>query len=269
MSRYTTELRNILAMLAGWEEPEEEGGFDQLSPELGDVEEIISKARPKIFDFDYTLFDPAYKSVLETKILRHFYMREIGFETAGLWRLKLRTKLIEILPYYNQLYQSELLEFNPLYDVDLQTEHTKEGEGESSSQSTDYSSRQDTRQTSGTSQMTSHDEGTHVNKYSDTPQGTISGLEDGIYLTNASIDNDTSDGTQSGTTSGTENFGSGTSGGGTTSGNYTDTESYTEHVLGKTGGASYSSRLTEFRDTFLNIDMMIIDELETLFMHLW
>lgn len=269
MSRYTTELRNILAMLAGWEEPEEKGGFDQLSPELGDVEEIISKARPKIFDFDYTLFDPAYKTVLETKILRHFYMREIGFETAGLWRLKLRTKLIEILPYYNQLYRSELLEFNPLYDVDLQTEHTKEGEGESGSTSQDSSSRNDSRQTSGTSQMTSHDTGTHVNKYSDTPQGTISGLESGTYLTNASIDNDTSDGSQSGTTSGTETFTSGTTGSGTTSGTYTDTETYTEHVLGKTGGASYSSRLLEFRDTFLNIDMMIIDELETLFMHLW
>ena len=50
---------------------------------------------------------------------------------------------------------------------------------------------------------------------------------------------------------------------------YTDTESYLEHVRGKGGGVSYSAMLQEYRETFLNIDMMIIDDLEPLFMGLW
>ena len=47
------------------------------------------------------------------------------------------------------------------------------------------------------------------------------------------------------------------------------TEEYLEHVKGKTPGASYSKLLQEYRETFLNIDMMIIDDLSDLFFGLW
>ena len=47
------------------------------------------------------------------------------------------------------------------------------------------------------------------------------------------------------------------------------TEEYLEHVKGKTPGASYSKLLSEYRETFLNIDMMIIDDLSDLFFGLW
>jgi hypothetical protein len=48
-----------------------------------------------------------------------------------------------------------------------------------------------------------------------------------------------------------------------------NTETYVETVMGKQGLKSYSSLLIEFRDTFLNIDMEIIDELSELFHNLW
>ena len=49
----------------------------------------------------------------------------------------------------------------------------------------------------------------------------------------------------------------------------TSTEDYTEHVSGKQGAISYSKMLEEFRQTFLNIDRMILDELNDLFFGLW
>ena len=46
-------------------------------------------------------------------------------------------------------------------------------------------------------------------------------------------------------------------------------EDYFERVVGKRGSASYSKLLNEFRETFLNIDLMIINELKDLFFYLW
>ena len=46
-------------------------------------------------------------------------------------------------------------------------------------------------------------------------------------------------------------------------------QDYLETVKGKVGGENYSSLLEQYRKTFLNIDMMIIDELSDLFMNIW
>lgn len=109
MAKYTTELRTVC---------EEYAGLNK-SQGYAAVGEIIEKARPKVFDFDYPIFDPEYRNVLEPKILKHFYTRELALETVGLWKLRLDAKMNEIMPFYNQLYKSQLLDFNPLYDVDL------------------------------------------------------------------------------------------------------------------------------------------------------
>ena len=46
-------------------------------------------------------------------------------------------------------------------------------------------------------------------------------------------------------------------------------ENYISHVVGKEGTETYSEMLMKFRDTFLNIDMMIINELQDLFMNVY
>ena len=120
MSKYTTEVRFICEQQSGLSE----------SRGYGDVGEIIEGARSKIFDFNYPIFDSNYKPTLETKILMHYYTREISEETYGLWKLRLRTRLNEIMPYYNKLYESELIEFNPLWDTDLSTERDITNENE-------------------------------------------------------------------------------------------------------------------------------------------
>ena len=88
MSKYTTELRYLI-----------ENNFD-----LG-------------LD-DYPIFDESYRQLLNDKIINHYYFREIGMETAELFKRYLNQTMREIMPYYNQLYKSELLEFNPFYNVD-------------------------------------------------------------------------------------------------------------------------------------------------------
>lgn len=299
MSKYTSEVRFICESLTGHEES---SGYDG-------IDEIIEQAIPLIFSFDFPIFDENYREVLCTKILRHYYTREIGLETYGLWKLKLQTKLNEIMPYYNKLYESELLKFNPLYDVNMTTVNSGSKTGEStnignnenkrtsnrqdklSAVQTDEDSRTNTLSGSNTEESDSLTAGNNVNRdmYSDTPQGALTGVESGNYLTNARKVTGETNASEVGKRSGTSNSTESSSGrnssvntkeesgsGSETNTGFTqtvdkskNTEDYVMQVMGKTGGVSYAKLLKEFRDTFLNIDMDIIRDLGELFMLLW
>lgn len=113
MSKYTTEVRFLCESLTGHTE----------STGLSEVDNILTEASPIIFSFQFPIFDEAYRLPLERKILRHYYTREISEETYGLWKLRLQDRMETIMPYYNKLYESALLSFNPFYDVDLTTNH--------------------------------------------------------------------------------------------------------------------------------------------------
>lgn len=255
MSKYTTEVRYICESLAGLEE----------SVGLSEVDSVIERARSKIFNFKYPIFDESYRGVLETKILKHFYTREIGAETVGLWRLWLNRRMCEIMPYYNQLYKSELLEFNPLYDVDISREHkgTKKGTKE------DNEERQETtiRNKTGETQGEVNADNKNSVYYSDTPQGGVGNLEDLSYLTNATLETDK--GKTTNNVSSNLNDNANISGTNKVNSVINNTEDYLESVKGKQGGSSYAKMLEEYRSTFLNIDMMIINELNDLFFNLW
>lgn len=112
MSKYTTEVRFICEYEAN------RVSTTKLGDGFNSIDQIITIAAPHIFNFDFPIFDEEYRLVLEKKILRHFYGREICSETVGRWKLLLCDKLNVIMPFYNKLYRSELFEFNPLYDVD-------------------------------------------------------------------------------------------------------------------------------------------------------
>lgn len=131
MSKYTTEVRYICETYAQLDKSE---GYQSING-------IIEKARDKVFNFDFPIYDESYRSVLESKILKHYYTREIGFETVGLWEHFLDMKMNEIMPYYNQLYKSALLNFNPLYDTDYTT--TSNRDIGSNEKSTSHNTRTD------------------------------------------------------------------------------------------------------------------------------
>lgn len=243
MANYTTEVRTICENYAG---------YPHFSGEMS-VADIIEKSRTKIFDFSFPIFDEKYRSVLETKIIKHYYTREIGLETVGLWKLKLDTKMNEIMPYYNQLYSSTLLEFNPFYDVDITRKHNARSDG----------TRNETNEnkSNGTNQNTTNSNSTNRNLYSDTPQGALTGVETETYLTNATKDMLESTDNSNG------NFN--TSANGKSDSVIKNVEDYLETVKGKQGTEDYSSLLLKYRETFLNIDLQIIEELSDLFLNLW
>lgn len=199
MSKYTTELRFICETSAGLTDSE---GYTS-------TRDIIEKSRAKIFDFDYPIFDENYRSVLETKIIKHYYTREIAAETVGLWKLWLDERMNRIMPYYNQLYKSELLEFNPLYDTDITTDSNRKEKHEENTTDSNVRTDNTSRDENGTETRTDNlassntrtddlktsnehedhdtDSGTNdsLQAYSDTPQNGLTGVTELNYLTNA------------------------------------------------------------------------------------
>ena len=175
----------------------------------------------------YPIFDESYREGLNNKIIRHYWFREIGFETAALFRDRLAMTMGEIMPYYNQLYKSQLISVDPMITHSLIREL---GRAENNTGNSNVSA-----------------DGKTV--YSDTPQGLLSigDIEDELYASNASIANSTTDSSASENRSANER----------------------ETYFGNTSGKSESELLIQYRKTFLNIDMEVINELEPLFMGIW
>ena len=420
MGNYTTQIRFICESI--YENKHQQNPEEILPVGFNRIMTCIQESVNNVFAFDWPIFNEEYRVPLEVKILRHFYTREISEETFGLWQLRLCDRLNVIMPYYNKLYESELLKFNPFYDVDLTTEHERANDGfidkseradftrsdsterdnkknamddgvtdtdsvgslvsgttttnSETSQGTNSNSISEENNTnsstvsssnenstsntknwgsnvsSGSSENVGTSDAKNVNRYSDTPQGNVNiggGPNDGNpsaesifgngYLTTVTIVDEhgetkdksttqnSSDETNEGvanqeigrndSTDGVLNQSGNRSESGTTSGsktgsgsvNKTDTkkdkanvhtsnlhdstenekivgsgthrndvvgkiknlstEDFIQRVTGKRGGLTYSKMLDEFRKTFLNIDRMVLNDLESLFMGLW
>lgn len=279
MSKYTTEVRFICEQKAGLEG----------SVGASDVDEVLSKSWNKVVTSNFAIFDEAYREKLVSKVLKHYYLREIGAETAGVWMLWMNTKFEEIMPYYNQLYESAKLKFEPFYDVDYtrssqrdvtETEHgsyENKGQTQSEGSSTDTGKTGNTR-TGKTTEVESTG-GTSKDLYSDTPQGALTGVDNETYLTNArkvtDSGNSNTDVDETITDAGTSEVKGVNSQTVNSTLNNTNAKSgekgdtFSEDVRGKMGGGSYSKMLIEYRDTFINIDMLVIDEFKDLFFGLW
>lgn len=343
MSSYTTEVRFIC-----------ESEYNNKSAGFNDINKILTEVAPKIFNFDFPIFDEEYRLPLEVKILRTYYTREICEETVGLWKLRLQTKLCNIMPYYNQLYKSALMEFDVFADVNYTevndglalnnlkkiinfqnlggvdtSTYTKSGKEKSTTNynggssnttsyegketnSTDYKgSEKDVSTTTGNTTKTPP---TKITTKSDTPQGGLNGLISENYLTTAqketyttnevetynNIKNDTEKSFTGRNDTHTTQFQnrkdvntqkfadrndvntlefvnrSDTATQEKLSKNKTDenNEGWNKNdntltVKGKRNNLTYAEMLQKYRETFINIDKMIIDELSDLFFNLW
>ena len=197
----------------------------------------------------------------------------------------MNTTLSEIMPYYNKLYASALLELDPFTDTDYTRTGTRAGTQDEKSQST-YSDQgaiesetetSDSGSTTTTDTITDTGNNTSYDLYSDTPQGALNGVENQTYLTDARKKTDSVTNSRSATSRGTDSKtgDSTTTTTDTKSGERTDkknsdsAENYYERIAGKMASTSYSELLQKFRDTFINIDMMVIKEFEDCFMKLW
>ena len=247
MSKYTTEVRFICEERAGLLESVGEN----------DVNNVLDLSWNKIFDSTFPIFDEAYRKPLCKKILKHFYTREICCETFGLWKMWLNEKMELIMPYYNQLYRSELLEINPFYNFD----YTKTGGEIKASDTAVNEIRGGTLNEGIMSEV--NDRSNNWNVYSDTPQGSLQNLENGTYMTDARNISETD------ITNNESSMFRNTSNSKTNVTDFDTTSEYTEHVIGMRGVVSVPRILDEYRKTFLNIDNMIIEELNDLFFKLW
>lgn len=212
---------------------------------------------------DYPIFNENHRTELNNKIIQHYYHSEIGLETPALFKRYLNNKMCEIMPYYNKMCESEALEFNPLDTYDkTTTENRIQNTGAQSQVYANFQNYDSGSNNSSNSNITNA-----KNVYSDTPQGMLSetDVEGETYATNANIGNSTERGNATGSyntnTHGNNNSTT------TNTGNLSQTIAKSEH--GKDGTQSYSKLLEEYRQTILNIDMMIIDELSQLFMGIW
>lgn len=186
---------------------------------------------------DYPLFDPSYRVGLTKKIFEHYFMREIGLETIDMFTYAFKRKMNEIMPLYNKLYESERIAFDPLSTVDLTNTMESTGNQTSSGQS---ESTTIANQKSGSRAIQSQ-----------FPQSMLASNAD--YATAGSDSNGTADSTGEGLEE---------------SSSMSDTEQQaTSRTTGYQGIAS--ELLMRYRQTLLNIDMLIIEELNELFMSIW
>lgn len=263
MSSYTTEVRYIVETLAD---------------EKGTIEEMINSAKSKIFDDYWYTENLDYKPVLEQKILRSYYTREIGQETYGLWKLKLNTTLAEIMPKYNLLYKTyDSIIDKLISNVDLTETRNDTGKATTTDSATNTSTSTGKNTGSSSANTTATNNGSGSSDAwqtsNDTPQGGLTGLEENKYLSSAvhnkgattQTSTSTTENTASSTTN-TENKTNGTSSNESVS---NTTNEYIKHILGNNGAINYIDEYNKLLNGYLNIDKMIIDELEPLFMGLF
>lgn len=233
MSKYTYQLRNVIMFTS---ENEVLSWFKDY-----DLSDYLTTEQINVI-VEANLFT---KDKLANKILRHYYTREIGLETIGLFKIKVKDKLDLIMEKYAPLIYTNSLEYDLLVNEDY-TEtfsRTTSGSGTSSSINTGSSSGTNT--------------GSGLTVGSDTPQGQISKatILAGQYATTTSAAENTS--TVTGTSSNTINNTDSNSG----------TESFTRHVKGNRGiSATYQALIKQYRENILTIYNDIINELNDLFM---
>lgn len=189
-----------------------------------------------IWDFDY----PSYykgdeKKAFEQKVIDHFYFRQIGQETTGRFLHMFRSRIREIMPYYIQMYKSvEIMGAikDPFGNVDIIETFTQTTKGKGQSSTTAHG-------------KTDSD---NEHRFSNTPQGSIENIDE--YLTEGAKDN-----------SSTIND--------TRANSSASNEETVTHEFKKTGNQgvnTYAHDMIEFRESFINVDMMIINELNDLFL---
>lgn len=204
MSKYTTTIKNLV-----------ENGFD-----LGLQ--------------DYPIFDDSYREHLNDMIIKHYYISEIGFETAELFKMQLNNRMEEIMPYYNSLYklQKELLESG----IDMNVNLTE--------------SYEHNVNTDGTSQSSSNSNTDNKNVSQNTPQGN---------LTQSNINNFSyADKIFFGGANSNVNDNSKTTG--------KTVEDYVKKIQGNNGNRYAYEILIGVKNNLLAIDTEVINQLEDLFM---
>ena len=181
------------------------------------------------------------KEKLAKKIVDHYYMREIGFETPELFAHYAKSTMNEIMEEYLLKIYTKFLEYDPLSSVDYTEEYTREIESNAENE--------------GTSNSNSSSNASGFNINNDTPQTNVTrqDLNSGMYATSTS-QSDTNSQIQDETSTNSK-------------GNSNTIEKYTHSMKGDNGVIVTNQYLIrEFRDLAVSFDLEIINKLNNLFM---
>lgn len=220
MSKYSVELRRICNTFG---RPTVESWFKQweLSDYLTPKEIEVIEARGTFS-----------KDELAKQIVDNYYMREIGFETIGLFTHYAMIEMKKIMGEYAQIIYSASIKIDPLVNEDYTEEFSRSVD------------------TTGKSDTASNGSGFGIT--SDTPQSGItkSDIMSGRYATTATGDETTT----SGTTNATGN----------------EKEAYSRRTYGNRGITSNAPYLIQqYRNYIINIYGEIIERLSDLFMGIY
>ena len=195
----------------------------------------------KVFNFDYDFYTDSdiIKSKFEEKFIDEYFFHEIGQETVARFQHRLRTRLNKIMPYYKQLYDTELAakDINFLLNKDLTETFERVITGESSS----------------VNDLTVSDQGETNNKESNIENGNAS-----LELENGSLTNVSKTSLNNNTNSNN-----------TSRDNTNQNEITTLKSQGNIGITSSAELLDKWRSVIINIDQMIIDACDDLFMQVY
>jgi hypothetical protein len=202
---------------------------------------------------DYPIFDEAYRPVLNQRITDHYALYEIGQETPNMFKFALNRRMREIMRYYNQLYLSEQITFDPMSTMDYtdttDTSNAVDTVADSTSDNVNDSTSHNTNNSDSKSRV--------VN--SELPQVHLSPDED--YASSGADSTNLTDATGDGVSHSTDETVVHATGGNTANGESN------HHATGRQGTGA--SLLMEYRVSLLNIDMMVINDLVNLFMGVW
>lgn len=180
------------------------------------------------------------KDKLAKKIVNHYYMREIGQETIGLWIHYVKDTMTLLMEEYLPLIYSSSIEYDPLINVNY----------------TESFSRTANVDNTGASVSNSSNSGSSLGVNSDTPQGQISktAILQGAYASNTTAtETESTIGNRTDTTSGSDSE-----------------EEYTKTIRGNSGVSATAQKMVEqYRNNIRAIDREIIEKLEPLFMGLY
>lgn len=172
------------------------------------------------------------KDNLARKIVDHYYMREIGFDTPALFSHYAKITMEEIMEKYLPIIYTNALKYDILINVDYTETFSRNFEGNSESNSNSKAN------------------GITIN--SDTPQGRVT--KDQILSGNYASSTAGSD-TESNINDNTIS---------------SNNEEYTKNVKGNSGvSATYQRMIMQYRETIRAVDSEIIEELNNLFMLLY
>lgn len=183
----------------------------------------------------YPIYNEGYRDWLNQQIKDQYWNQEIGMESVSLFKLALKRKLNQIMPYYNKQYKADLIAegLDPLQTLKIENRAENSGKTESTSGSESDSESDSRARGIG----------------SDFPQTALSG--NGDYASSGQ------DSTSKTTSKGKADEKSATE----------QTASNRGTVTGSQGHAS--SLLMQHRQTLVNVDVMVLNDLKDLFLGIW